>query len=182
MGIVAISFRAVSRDGTKETTRTRPLFAQRRKASGPSARSAVLVGEFEFARRYIFSRRSPRAGGDSSRPPSSHKKRSVLRSSKREPFFSPRSLVAATLRSRRPLECVFGKHHPNFVVVRVMVFRLAASSKKIDDAALRSSGVRVSNPVRPAANTSGDTKKCLLFFYKRSSSPRPAAQPGSDRK
>jgi hypothetical protein len=23
---------------------------------------------------------------------------------------------------------------------------------------------------------------CLLFFYKRSSSPRPAAQPGSDRK
>ena len=163
------------RDGTKETKRTRPLFAQRRKASGPS-RALRGSRRRSLLRATIFFS-SPLAGGDSSRPPSSHKKRSVLPNA--SPFF--RLVLRRGDSASRPLECVFGKHHPNFVVVRA-VFRLAASSKTIDDAALRSSGVRVSNPVRPAANTSGDTKKCLLFFYKRSSSPRPAAQPGSDRK
>ena len=174
---MAVSFRAVT-ERKKRNARVRSSRSGGRRR-GPPARSAVLVGEVSFARRFFSRRRSP-AATRLALPP--HIKNAPFCSSfQREPFFSPRSLVAATLRSRRPLECVFGKHHPNFVVVRA-VFRLAASSKTIDDAALRSSGVRVSNPVRPAANTSGDTKKCLLFFYKRSSSPRPAAQPGSDRK
>ena len=73
------------RDGTKETTRTRPLFARRRKASGPSARSAGLVGEFLLSSRDDFFFSSPRSGGDSSRPPSSHKKRSVVPNA--SPFF-----------------------------------------------------------------------------------------------
>ena len=143
--------------GTKETTRTHAP-ALRAAADGVGALCALRGSRRrirKFARRdFFFS--SPRAGGDSSRPPSSHKKRS-LRSSKREPFCSPRSLGAATLRPA--LSSVFSESITrtwNFVVVRA-VFRLAASSKKIDDAALRSSGVRVSNPVRPAANTSGDT-------------------------
>ena len=83
------------RDGTKETTRTRPLFARRRKASGPSARSAGLVGEFLLSSRDDFFFSSPRSGGDSSRPPSSHKKRSVVPNA--SPFFRL-VLGAATLR------------------------------------------------------------------------------------
>ena len=64
------------RDGTKETKRTRPLFAQRRKASGPS-RALRGSRRRSLLRATIFFS-SPLAGGDSSRPPSSHKKRSVL--------------------------------------------------------------------------------------------------------
>ena len=85
------------RDGTKETTRTRPLFARRRKASGPSARSAALVGEFSFARRFFFSFfSSPR------RAAATRKIRLALPPHvKNAPSFQTRALFFASFSARR---------------------------------------------------------------------------------
>ena len=170
--------------GTKETTRTHAP-ALRAAADGVGALRSLRGSRRrirKFARRdFFFS--SPRAGGDSSRPPSSHKKRS-LRSSKREPFFSPRSLGAATLRPALSIVC-FRKASPELGTSSSFGPSFGSRRRRKKSTTPRfvrlASGCLIPS-VRLLILRETQNFLCLLFFYERSSSPRPAAQPGSDRK
>ena len=161
--------------GTKETTRTHAP-ALRAAADGVGALRSLRGSRpriRKFARRdFFFS--SPRAGGDSSRPPSSHKKRTVFQNSPRSrrgdsqsPALS--SVISESItRTSSSFGPSFGSRRRRKKSTTPRFVRLA-------------SGCLIPS-VRLLLLRETQHFLCLLFFYKRSSSPRPAAQPGSGRK
>lgn len=167
--------------GTKETTRTHAP-ALRAAADGVGALCALRGSRRrirKFARRdFFFS--SPRAGGDSSRPPSSHKKRSVLPNAS---LFFFASFERRGDSASRPLYRVFSES----ITRTSSSFGPSFGSRRRRKKSTTPRFVRLASgclipSVRLLILRETQNFLCLLFFYERSSSPRPAAQPGSDRK